>query len=220
LPVLPAVRERTEPPEKLGVPGLSLEERTGYRGKTYYELKVEKGRGYCLASHEFGVRLSTEASPESGNELWRFVEADGTATLERTRFAWALETKTLWIQSRTSVALRQVASVGTATVWAYRESTGDVMLVARGADRGRQSTQPPNAEGGDVFTTVSSDCTFGATLLSTKLAQRGTSAQLAGSTSTSERGVANRGAFVIDASVSKLSRDPEPVLAVRIRSVD
>jgi hypothetical protein len=93
------------------------------------------------------------------------------------------------------------------------------VLVARGADAGRELL-PEKAEA-DSLGLTSSECTFGATRLSASAAHKGTFAQLRGSRpAIGERASRLVLPFIVDSSLTKLKRDPEPVLSVRVRTLE
>jgi hypothetical protein len=166
------------------------------------------------------MRLSSSSSGTE-NELWRLTEADGKATLERTRFEVASYLKSAWVKSRTSIELREVAKASGVTVWGYREPSGDVVLLARGGEGGRESARPKKVPEDQGIEFVSSDCSFGATRINAAAIRSGGAAQLRGSLPAVGEGkqkVIPR--FVIDGSLAKLARDPEPVLSVRVRLLD
>ncbi|MDF2693024.1 MAG: hypothetical protein K0S65_1407 [Labilithrix sp.] len=218
LPALPSVHDRTEPPKGHGVPGLVMKEHAGV-GRSYTELIASTAQGYCIVNQEFGLRLesSTTWTEKDANELWRLVEKDGKATFERTRFS-ASSSGGLWVKSKTSLELSEVSRANGVIVWGFRDGS-DVILLARGATGGREVRPQKPEEEGPSF--LSSDCTFGAARLSTTMAKTGTLAQMRGSLPPVGEGKAKiTPQFVVDSSLAKLSRDPEPVLAVRVRRFD
>jgi hypothetical protein len=219
LPVLPAAHDRSEPPgTDTRVPGLALKVHAG-AGRSYNELIASTFQGYCIVNQEFGLRLesSTTWTEKDTNELWRLTEKDGTATFERTRFS-ITSNGALWVKSKTSLALRELSRSSGVVVWGFREGS-DVILLARGATGGREIRPPKPDEESPSF--VSSECTFGAGRLSTTMAKSGTLAQMRGSLPSIGEGKAKiTPQFVVDSSLAKLARDPEPVLAVRVRRID
>ena len=216
LPTLPAPRDRTEPPADRGVAGLTVKVHES-NARSYLELVATTSRGYCIAETEMALRLGASTySVESTLDLWRLVEADGKATFERTRFGVDSPARDAWMKSKTTIELREVARSNGVTVWGFREASGDVVLLSRGATRGRE-TRTRKADD-DGFDFVSSDCTYGAVRLSASAAKKGAFAQLHGALPPVGEGKAKVvPRFVVDGSLAKLSRDPEPVLAVRVR---
>ena len=106
-------------------------------------------------------------------------------------------------------------------MWGFRDaSTGDVVLLTPSATGGREvHPTKPDEEGS--FGSVSSDCTFGAVRLPVSAAKVGTLVRLHGSLPAIGEGKAEvTPRFVVDGSLAKLSRDPEPVLSVRVRVFD
>jgi hypothetical protein len=221
LPTIPMARERTEP-ESYGVPGLAVKEvRSGSR--EILELTALARRGYCIVDRERSMGLSASTAlwgdekPDQ-KELWHLVENDGKATLEQTRLMMVPSQKNAWALSTSSVELREVARSNGVTVWAYRDRTGDAVLLARGAFSGREVRAKQEETG---FTFVSSDCGFGAVRLDATSAKAGAIAQLRGSlppVGTGKDKVVPQ--FVVNGSLAKLARDPEPLLAVRVQLTD
>ncbi len=220
LPALPAPRDRTDPPKDYGVTGLAVKEHTS-AARSYLELTAATSRGYCIVDTEFGLRLeSSTTALDNRVELWRLVEKDGRATFERTRFEVSTYLNNAWEKSKTTIELREVARSNGVAVWGFREPSGDVVLLARGASGGRE-VRPKKQEENGGFDFVSSDCTFGAVRIAASAAKAGSLAQLRGSLPPVGEGKAKvTPQFVVDGSLAKLSRDPEPVLAVRVRLLD
>lgn len=220
LPTLAAPRDRTDPPKDYGVTGLAVKEHDS-AARSYLELVAATSRGYCIADTESGLRLEASTTYLEGRiELWRLAESDGKATFERTRFEVASYLKNTWMKSKTTIELREITRANGVAVWGFREANGDVVLLARGATGGREvRPNKPDEEAGFDF--VSSGCSFGAVRLSTSASKAGALAQLQGALPPVGEGkskVVPR--FVVDGSLAKLSRDPEPVLAVRVRMVE
>ena len=219
LPLMPAPRDRSDPPKDYGVAGMTVKEiGDGPR----VELVAATSRGYCIADTKDGLSLSssTTSTDDEELELWRLVETDGKATFERTRFEVAGYLRSPWVKSKTSIELRAVTSSNGVTVWGFRHPNGDVVLLARGAASGREVPGKKSEEDGS-FDLVSSDCAFGAARLSASAVKAGSLAQLRGSLPPVGEGKAKVVPhFVVDGSMAKLSRDPEPMLAVRVRRLE
>ena len=221
LPTLPAPRDRTDPPKDYGVTGLTVREHES-AARSYLELAAATSRGYCIVDGEVGFRLeSSTTALDSKMELWRFVEADGKATLERTRFEVSSYLKSAWTKSKTSVELREVARSNDVSVWGFRDAaSGEIVLLARGANGGRE-VRPKKADEAGSFDFVSSECAFGAARLPPSAAKVGALVQLRGTLPPVGEGKAKiTPQFVVDGSLAKLTRDPEPVLSVRVRMID
>lgn len=220
LGTLPATKEGSEPENEKagGVPGIAVKEaRT--TPHPLLELTAATTQGYCLADRETPTQLQSSwmtSTRTDTAELWRLVEKDGTATLERTRLGVEPAVKKVWPTSRTSVALRAVARADGVAVWAYRDRTGNVVLLARNAKSGREVR--PNTEGTGF---VSSECGWGSVRLAVASAKAGVVAQLGGTLPPVGEGKdKTTPRFAVNASLAKVARDPEPVLAVRVRRLD
>jgi hypothetical protein len=223
LPTMPAPHDRSADPDKpLGVTGLkvTMTVRAGDAGRP--EVEAATSRGYCLASREYGLRLERSSTwDEHDQELWRLGETDGKATLERTRFAVMLPEKDASVKSQVTIPLREVARANGVVVWAYREANGDVVVLTRGGDRGREPIEAKKNDGVDSFNAVSSECAFGATRIPSSSSRLGGVAQLHGRLKAVGEGKEKVvPQFVVDASLSHVKRDGEPFLAVRIRLLE
>lgn len=217
LPVLRSVPDATDGPGASVIPGITIKEGEGK--PSYFD--VVASVGYCLVARDGGIHFYHSSTNTADPEVWRIVENDGAASLERIRFGVLIGDRKPWLKSRVSIALREVARAEGVTVWGFREANGDVVLLARDADSGRESPRP--AKKGEPIDSrfVSSDCTFGATVLDGTAALRGTSATLAGKLPAVGEGKRKTfPRFFVDASLSSFHHDGEPTLAVRIRRAD
>jgi hypothetical protein len=220
LPTLPTAKDRTEPPEHRGVPGLTLKEQT-IGTRSWLELHAATSQGYCLANRDssFSLGDSSVWSENDKSELWRLTEKEGAGTLERTRFTVVGSLKDAWVASKTSVPLRKVTSDKGVTVWGLRDESGDVVLLARGVKSGRE--RMPSDEENTLAFVSSFECSFGAARIGTKLAKVGAIAQLRGFLPPVGQGKEKViPQFLVDGSFARLTRDPEPMLAVRVRLVE
>lgn len=213
-------------PEATGaVPGLTVKSKDGYRGTVWHDVNAAIGRGYCLATTEGGYRwMSSWGTSSKGSvsdlDLDRLVEKDGKAILERTRVHFDPADASLTAKGRSQVELREVARTPAGiVVWAFREGK-DVVLLARNIERGVESRVPPSEEGGFPF--ISADgCPFAGARLDARKPDAGSVAQLTGTlppVGTGKDKVVPR--FMIDASLSRVARDPEPMIAVTVRVRD
>jgi hypothetical protein len=198
-----------------GVPGLTAKETPNGR---WVEIKAATRSGYCLVSTASGMHLtpSNFSSPERDDVLWRLVESDGKAKLERTRFELSGATE-LSATTRATTELAKVASEGGVTVWAFREQSGDVVLLVSGENAsGREAVGIPRKDAPGL-PTVWSSCGFGATRLSGKDAKSGSVALLRASLPAVGEGK-NKVVpeLFFHASLAQLRRDPEPLLSVRL----
>lgn len=224
LPMFPTPVPLKVPESMTSVPGLTVKSKDVRAGHKWIDLSVSTSRGYCL---RFGDEVSisasrgtTGASAPEDLEVLRFIEKDSEASLERVRFRFQPSTEAVEVQGRSRVDLREVArSAQGVTVWGFREGA-DVYLLARAAQSGIAVPKRSDDDGGgERF--LGSDCTFGLTRLTTNAPAAGTIAQLSGNLPPRGEGKSKVSPhFTIDASVSRLSRDPEPMLAVRIRVKD
>jgi hypothetical protein len=215
LPVLPAPRAIAESAAKLE--GLSVGRPDGVR----LHLQAATTRGYCLVSRGIvSLELRAEADGPDWSEIWRFTEDDSGAQLEKTRLEVFLDKGVVRAVGRTSVVLRAVARQDGITVWGFREPNGEVTLVARGANKGHEARERTTSDKEGLGLT-SSECGWGAVRLAGTTATVGTVAYLFGVVprpGEAKRAAARR--YVVNASLSKLSREPEPMLSVRIRFVE
>ena len=225
LPLMPEKKDADAPLDLAKappIPGIAVKDVKNYGSiGTHVEVNAATTKGYCFVDREYGLRLSSASmSSPFNDELWRFTETDGKAQLERTRIQVVPSEKAAWLRSRTTVELAPVTSAHGVTVWGFREG-GDIVLVAKGADGGRESPHPKKdetADGIDMVSFVSSDCGWGATRLNTQLSKAGTLAQLRGNLPPIGEGKQKvTPHFVINGSISKVSRDPEPILAVNVQ---
>ena len=195
------------------ISGLTLEARpTGSRQE--WIGKAATKQGYCLVGFENQLRMTEQswAPGERGEELWRLVKKDDKATLERTAFTFDKTSRELAVVRRTSVELREVARAAEAVVvWGFR-SGGEVFVVASSAYSGLEAIKTPDDN--DILPTMSSDCAFGAVRLDLRKADAGVTGQLSGSLATEGK---EGPSFVVDASISRVGRDRDARLAVRVR---
>ncbi|HEY8074926.1 MAG TPA: hypothetical protein VIF62_12470, partial [Labilithrix sp.] len=149
--------------------------------------------------------------------LVRLAEKDGKATFERQRLTFEVTQGTLALSPVVSVALQEVARADGVTVWAFRDGK-DVVLVSRAFDSGYESGHK-NADEAGTFTLVGTDgCAFATARLDASAARFGTAAEVHGELPKKGKGKdAVTPTFTVYASLSRLSRDPEPTLAVRVR---
>jgi hypothetical protein len=206
-------------PSKYGLPGVRVSSKDGWR-------HLEATSGYCFAQQEIGfgsLSLQEHAPFAKKGELWKLVEKDDTVRLEQTEFESTSNEGELWPARRRTTDLRVVAKENGVIVWAYRDATGDIVLIAKGATNGRE-LRPVGKDETPMISTPWSSCSFGAARIRPSEARAGTIVQLQGALEgeASEGGEAkkNKTRWIVDASLVKLTRDPEPVLSVRTRLVD
>ena len=203
------------------IAGLALKSKDGYRGTQWHDLTASTGRGYCISQKEFGYRWtatygSGSNSAEEDLALDRLVEKDGVATLERTRVHLNPASGTIEATGRSQVTLTEITrSPSGIVVWAFREDKAIVVLAKRatGGVEGHQLVD----EGQVPF--VSADgCPFAGARVDARKPEVGSFAQLTGSLPAvgtgKDRVVPG---FIIDASISRVARDHEPLLSVRVR---
>ncbi|CAN5884013.1 hypothetical protein BH11MYX4_BH11MYX4_37960 [soil metagenome] len=204
------------------VPGLGLKSKEGYRGAQWHELTAATGRGYCINQNQFGYRWAstygtTSTAAEEDLDLDRLVEKDGVATLERTTVRFDPGRGTIEAKGRSQVILKEVARTAAGVVvWAFRQERA-IVILARGVGGGVEGRQMAREEGMSPF--VSADgCPFAGARIDARRPESGALAQLTGTLpaqGTGKERVVPK--FIIDASVSRVARDPEPLLAVRVR---
>jgi hypothetical protein len=153
-------------------------------------------------------------------DLDRLVEKDGKATLERTRVHFDPAEGTLTATGRSRVELHEVARTPAGiVVWAYRDGN-DVVVLARNIERGQESAHAGPDE--MIFPFVSAEsCPFAGGRLDAAKPEAGSALQLVGNLPA--RGTGKEKViptFIVDASLSRVARDPEARLAVRVRVHD
>jgi hypothetical protein len=189
----------------------------------WHELTASTARGYCFATSDSGPRWTSTWGLRSRGQaeeidLDRFVERDGKATFERTRVVLDPKTGTVTAKGRSSVELQEIVRGPEDVVaWAYRDGK-DIVILARHAERGVESRRKTNDDDGSFPFVSADECPFAGVRLDARKPDAGAFVQLSGSLPAKGKGkerVVPR--FVIDASLSKVARDPEPLLAVRVR---
>jgi hypothetical protein len=210
MPVAPAANDKGPQPAFVKV-----EATQGWATMT-----VPAGLGYCIVPAQWGMRIGDSMSSSvEGNQsayVLRLVEKDGKVTLEKTRFAFEPKTSTMHAGTRVSIALGEVASAGGVKVWGYRDGP-NVILLARGVDGGFDTIHPDPENMNPPF--IGSDgCPYAIGHLDLDAAKSGAMLQFSGALPTRGKGKdAVTPRFLVDASLAKLSRDPEPMLSVRVR---
>jgi hypothetical protein len=159
------------------------------------------GAGDLDAERRYSEVDVSGPNPRFGLE--RLVERDGGAVLERT----LVDASGVGVPiERARIALRAVGRIGDTIIYAYRR--GDrVFVIAPSAGQNSvrfDSREPGSGRG----VSRGSNCAFAIT----QLRVGGTSSQLGQIT-----GNDARGCYLISASLTKLSRDPEPLLAIAAR---
>lgn len=225
LAALPAPVPPRAPEALAAVAGVTVKTKEGYRGAVWHDVNAAVGRGYCLTTTESGYRwMSSWGTSSKGNasdlDLERLVEKDGKVTLERTRVHFDPTDASLTTKGRAQVELREVARTPAGVVvWAFRDGR-DVVLLARNVERGVESRRASSEEG--AFPFISADgCPFAGARLDARKPEGGSVAQLTGAlpaVGTGKEKVVPR--FLVDASLSRVSRDAEPTIAVTVRMRD
>jgi hypothetical protein len=221
---LPRAVPLKTPEATTSIVGLALKTKDGYRDTKWHDLLASTGRGYCLSSGEGGARwMSTYGSSSRSSaedlDLDHLVEKDGKVTLERTRVHFDPADATLTATGRSQVELHEITRTAAGiVVWAFRDGR-DIVVLARNVERGMESPRPQQD---GTFPFISSDgCPYAGARLDARKPEAGTIAQLTGALPAQGTGkdkVIPR--FMIDASLSRVSRDPEPMLAIRVRVRD
>jgi hypothetical protein len=222
---LPAPGALTVPETRETMPGLTMTTKAGPRGSRWHDLVAEAGRGYCLARGGSGYNWvgalgASAGGPTEDLDLHRLVEKGGAATFERTRVHFDPPSGTITATGRSHVQLTEVARTPAGiVVWAYRDGAA-VVVLARHVKAGIESHQLGDQESGFPF--VHADgCPFAGVRLFARKPEAGALAQLTGALPSEGEGkdkVVPR--FIVDASLSRVARDPEPLLAVRVRMQD
>ncbi len=159
---------------------------------------------------------SSRSSPED-LELDRLVEKDGKVALERTRLHFDPSDATLNATSSARVELHEIArNPAGIVVWAFREGR-DVVVLARNVERGVES-RPAESDESQIPFVSAEGCPFAGARLDARKPESGSIAQLSGALPPRGEGKDKvPRMFLIDASLSRVARDPEPRLAVRVR---
>jgi hypothetical protein len=222
LAALPAPVAPRTPEATSAVVGVAVKSKDGYGATRWHDVNASTGRGYCLATSESGYRWmgswgTSSKGTASDLDLDRLVEKDGKVILERTRVHFDPSDATLTSKGRSQVELHEVARTPAGVViWAFREGA-DVVVLARSIERGVESRRPFAEEG--MFPFISADgCPFAGARLDARKAESGSIVQLTGAlpaVGTGKEKVIPR--FIVDASMSRVGRDPEPMIAVSIR---
>lgn len=214
------------PESPTSVPGLVLKSKDGPRETRWHDLTAATGRGYCFQSTEGGLswsgtKGSTSRSTAEDFDLVHFVEKEAKVTLERTRVHFDPPSGALVATGRSSVELEEVARTPSGVVvWAYRDGR-DVVVMARNVERGIEARRPTSGDDMSVPFVSSDGCPYAGARLDGRKPETGSMAQISGNLAAQGKGkdkVVPR--FIIDASLSRVARDPEPVLAVRVRVRD
>lgn len=227
LAALPAPSPLKIPETPTAVPGLAVKSKDGPRETRWHDLTAASGRGYCIQSSEGGLSWSTSRGSSSRGtaedfDLVRVVEKDEKVTLERTKVHFDPPSGSLTAMGRSSVELREIARTPAGiVVWAYRDGK-DVVVMARNVERGVEARRPGTTPDEASFPFVSSDgCPYAGARLDARRPEAGSAAQISGSLPAKGKGkekVVPR--FLVDASLSRVARDAEPMLAVRVRVHD
>jgi hypothetical protein len=221
LPAMPALG-----PLKDALPaGVKLELSTGYAGRTWNRIDAETAKGYCImtgGSSSMTTQSWNSAIDESDQgRVMRLVEKDGQARLEVARLAFDPAAGSASGSAPKSVALREIARSGDVVAWAYRE--GKQVVVVSRRITGGVDTASPKAERAneDVSPFISNDgCPF--VLARLDLRAAGPIAQLEGVIWKGKGKAKTRKSrrYLIDVSVSKVARDPEPLVSARVRDLE
>ena len=215
-----SVTETPNPP--VAIPGVSVKSKDGYRDTKWHDLNAATSRGYCLVSREGGYRWMASWGTSSRSnaediELDRLVEKDGKVTLERTRLHFEPSEASLVATGTARVELHEVArGPAGVVVWGFREGR-DVIVLARNVDRGVESRPAESDESAIPFVSAEG-CPFAGARLDARKPGEGSVAQLNGALPARGSGkdkVVPQ--FMVDASLSRVARDPEAKLAVRVR---
>jgi hypothetical protein len=214
------VTETPNPP--VPIPGVTIKTKDAYRDSKWHDLTAATSRGYCLISREGGSRWMSTWGTSSRSEaeeleLDRLVEKDGKATLERTFLHFEPSEPLLTARSTARVELHEIArSPAGVVVWGFREGR-DVVVLARNVDRGVESRPADSDEAAMPFVSAEG-CPFAGARLDARKPQEGAIAQLSGvlpARGTGKDKVVPQ--FMVDVSLSRVARDPEAKLAVRVR---
>ncbi len=192
-------------------------------GHAALELTV-KDASTCFDDNGGRLERTAYAYGTSSNEVdvFRLLEARDGTMLERMRLSALATTKEVTVMSRTRVKLREVrrSPNGEVLVWAFRDPRG-VSIVSRTSRQAQVVSAVELDAAGPTSVVTVQNCGFAMARMTPRAPALGAVAQIAGSLEPRGKGkerVVPR--FVVDASVSRVTRDPETLLAVRIRLLD
>ncbi len=226
LPAAPAppapgpVTETPNPP--VAVAGVVVKTKDGARDTKWHDLNAATSRGYCLTSTVGGYRwmsswgTSSRSTPDD-LDLEHLSEKDGKVTLERTRLHFDPSDATLTATSTARVELKEIARTPAGVVvWAYRQGR-DVIVLAKNVDRGVESRPAESDEATMPFVSAEG-CPYAGARMDARKPENGAVVQLSGSLPAHGTGKDKvTPQFMVDVSLSRVARDPEPKLAVRVR---
>lgn len=226
LSALPKPAALEIPTATTSVPGLVLKT-TEQRSSKWHELRSATGRGYCMEIDQgtgrqwtgtFGASDRGEATELA---LLRLVEGGEKTSLERTTVKFEPSSAEVVATGRSTVELREISRQNGVVVWAYRDGR-DVVVIVRNVERGTEARKPTGEESEPSFPFISIDgCPFGGAHLDARKIDRGTFAQLVGSLPAKGTGKDKvTPKFTVDASLSRVTRDPEARIAIRVRVTD
>jgi hypothetical protein len=214
------VTETPNPP--VAIPGVVLKTKDGYRDTKWHDLNASTSRGYCLTSTVGGYRWMSSWGTSSRSsaddlELDHLSEKDGKATLERTRLHFDPSDATLTATSTARVELREIArTTAGVVVWAYRDGR-DVIVLAKNVERGVES-RPADSDESAMPVVSAEGCPYAGARMDARRPENGAVVQLTGSLPAHGTGKDKvTPQFLVDVSLSRVARDPEPKLAVRVR---
>jgi hypothetical protein len=202
------------------VAGITVKSTT-YSTRTYYAAEAKTAKGYCVLESSFQLRtqasFATKTDDENPAFLLHLGEKDGKPTLEKSRLAFDDTTGEVSASRASTIELREVARADGVAAWAFRDGKS-VVVLARGASGGVE-TPPAKANMEGIATFVGADdCPYAVARLDTSV--NGAVAQLTGEIAKGKGKERKTRKFFVDASLSRVSRDPEPLLAVRVRFKD
>jgi hypothetical protein len=222
---LPKAAPIAVPAEPVEIPGVVVSTKAIRGAQRYHQIEAAKSGGYCLAFSDQPHFMTTwtvgATEPAADADLDRLVvQKDGRVTLERTRLHMdPHDVSSLRAIARSSVELHEIARTAKGVVvWAYREGT-DVVVIARDVDGG---TDARSGVHDSVTAFIQNDgCSFAAMHIDARKPEGGAFGQLVGTLPRQGKAKGTPDVrFVIDASVSRVTRDPEPMLAVRVRTLE
>jgi hypothetical protein len=213
---IPTLPKPTAPKGNTAVAGLKITT-TEQKHGNWTTVAADTRHGYCVVTSSEMMYIGAETGGSRDKEdvdVYRLSDKDGTVSLEHSRVNVDFDSGAAKLVGRSSIELVEVARSSGVAAWAYRDGL-DIVLVARNADTGGESPHLADSKDGPITPFINvQDCPWALARIDAKRAKQGVVAELGGQVAKT------KSRFVVNASLSRVSRDPEPVLAVRVRVLE